>query len=227
MSTHVISVANRKGGVSKTSTSLFLAAALACNKGKKVIYLDCDSQASAYNYREYERKLDMYKNKKEPFKIKLTQPLHVYDEIKEANNLGYDYLFIDVPRLTHGSNDSQISTLIAMCHTVLIPIKSGGLENISTADFLKIVKSIDDQKKEKGFYFKYTGFFTLTGKRPNQDLETKNFMKSLGFPLLNSELRNVGELSDPYTYESLLDIGKAERGRFEPFFLEVLNLIEE
>lgn len=70
MSARIISVVNIKGGVSKTSTGIFLATALAQNKGKKVLYLDCDSQGSASQYRQWEKQsmdIDTYEEDRPDF----------------------------------------------------------------------------------------------------------------------------------------------------------------
>ena len=221
----IISVANRKGGVGKTTVGLFLATALA-QKGKKVIYLDCDSQASAYQYRKFEKDNIYGKEVAEPYKIRFVNPIYLFDELDQARD-NFDVIFIDIPRLTHGEGDDKIASVLAMCDTVLIPIKSGELDNLSTIGFLNMIKNIEIYKKEKGYPYQYMAFLSMVGKRPSDDTDARDFMADLKIPTFKNELRDVRALSKPYTYESLLEKGKEERSRFEPFFnefIEKLNL---
>ncbi len=221
---HIISVANRKGGVGKTTVGLFLATALA-HDGKKVIYLDCDSQASAYQYRKFEKDNIYGAEEKEPYKIRFVNPIYLFDELDQARN-EYDFIFIDIPRLTHGEGDDKIASVLAMCDTVLIPIKSGELDNLSTIGFLNMIKDIEKYKQEKGYPYRYVAFLSMAGKRPSEDADAKAFMEDLKIPTFQSQLKDVRELAKPYTYESLLKKSKAERERFEPFYKEFLNLFE-
>ncbi len=222
MSARIISVANRKGGVSKTTTGLFLATSLALNKGKKVIYLDCDSQASAYEYRQFEKNMELYQSTPPPYRILKKDPAFLFDEIQDYEK-EYDMIFIDIPRFTLGKDDKMIISILAMCDSVLIPIKSGELDNLSTLGFVRMIEAIREHKQEKGRPYQYAGFLSMTGKRPTDDKDARSFVKDLGIPLLKHELRDVRELSNPYTYESLLNKGKAEKERFEAFFNEFIQ----
>jgi len=222
MSARIISVANRKGGVSKTSTGLFLATALAKSKGRKVLYLDTDSQASAYEYRQFEKKMDEYKDTAEPYKIFKKDPAYLLEEVQEYSSQ-YDTIFIDIPRFTHGKDDKMMIAILAMCDSILIPIKSGELDNLSTLGFIKMIKEIASFKEAKGKPYQYAGFLSMTGRRPTDDADAREFVKGLDIPLIESELKDVRELSTPYTFESLLNMNKAERERFEPFFNEVVQ----
>lgn len=218
----IISVANRKGGVGKTTVGLFLATALA-KDGKKVIYLDCDSQASAYQYRKFERDNVYGVEEKEPYKIRFVNPIYLFDELDQAR-AEHDFIFIDIPRLTHGEGDDKIASVLAMCDTVLIPIKSGELDNLSTIGFLNMIQTIEKYKQEKEYPYQYVAFLSMAGKRPSDDADAKEFMEDLKIPTFKSQLKDVRELSKPYTYESLLEKGKGERKRFEPFYKEFLAL---
>ena len=53
----IISIANQKGGVGKSTVTILLATALAKHKKKKVLILDTDVQGSITNWLESERSM--------------------------------------------------------------------------------------------------------------------------------------------------------------------------
>lgn len=224
MSTRIITVSNIKGGVSKTSAGLFLAAALSINDKRKVLYLDCDSQASAYEYRQFEKQ-HIYPDTPEPYRIRRTDPADIFDVIQD-NWDNYDIIFIDMPRLTRKEDDQKVAMMITLCDSVLIPVKSGELDNMSTDHFVKLVRTIAEKKASKNKAFQFAAFASMTGQRPTEDAAAKEFVNGLDIPLLQQEMRNVKEFTRSYTYESLLNIGKSERERFKPFYDEVKQFFD-
>lgn len=221
MSARIISVANIKGGVSKTSTGIFLATALAQNKGKKVLYLDCDSQESASRYRQWEKQsMDI----EEPYRIRKTDPTFIFEVISD-NRASHDIIFIDLPRLTRAEDDQKIGMILTLCDSVLVPITSGELDNMSTADFVKILKRIDKEKQKGKHSYKYAGFASMIGRVPSEDRASREFMKSLKIPILENGLPHLKMFMQLETYKSMLDLGKERRERFEPFFNEVVDFL--
>lgn len=221
MSAKVISVAHRKGGIGKTSITLHLATALALRKKYKVIVLDTDSQQSAFKYRGFEQ--GMYEDVEAPYPIERVQPKYLFDEIRHLREK-YDVIFIDVPRMTEDSEDSQLSTAITFCDGVLIPIVAGDLEGLSTLEFIKLIQGIDEYKSGRDFSFTYFGFLNKRNRRTEND-EAIEFMKKLNVPMFENSLSDVKALSKPYTFESVLD-NKEGSVRFEPFFEEFLQKFE-
>ena len=219
MNAKIISVAHRKGGMGKTSITLHLATALATKANKKVIVLDTDSQQSAFKYREFEQN-KIYTEQEPPYVIERVQPKFLYDELRHLRDK-YDVIFIDVPRLTEGSEDSQLSSAITYCDYVLIPIVAGDLEGLSTTEFVKLVQGIAAYKKEKGFPFVYYGFLNKRTQR-SENQAAVSFMNELKVPMFDTALADVKALSKPYTFESVLD-SKEGTTRFEPFFNEFLK----
>jgi chromosome partitioning protein len=219
MSAKIISVAHRKGGMGKTSITLHLASALCLKKNLKVIVLDTDSQQSAFKYREFEQ-TKLYTGEEPPYAIERVQPKYLFDELRHLRDK-YDVIFIDVPRLTEGSEDSQLSTALTYCDYVLIPIVAGDLEGLSTTEFIKLVQGIADYKKQKGFPFAYFGFLNKKTQR-SENQSVVSFMKELKVPMFDSTLSDVKVLSKPYTYETVLNT-KEGTTRFEPFFNEFLK----
>ena len=56
--TKILSICNSKGGVGKSVVTLMVATAIAEQKNKKVLIIDCDSQASVLGMHEHQ--VEMY-----------------------------------------------------------------------------------------------------------------------------------------------------------------------
>lgn len=222
MSARVISVAHRKGGIGKTSITLHLATALAVEKGLKVMVFDTDSQRSAVEYREFEAS-NVYSDQEPPYPIEFVQAKYLFDDIRR-NFDKYDVIFIDVPRMTEAAGESQITTILSYCDSVLIPIVAGELEALSTQKFIRLLEELATNKKEKGFDFMYFGFLNKKDQR-TENREAVEFMESLNVPMFETALARLKVLSRPYTYESIMATTEG-RERFEPFFKEFLTKFE-
>lgn len=218
----VISVAHRKGGIGKTSVTLHLATALAVKKKQRVLVFDTDSQHSAREYRQHEQ-AHVYEGEAPPYPIEAVQPKYLYDDIRH-NFDKFDVIFIDVPRLTESAGDSQLTTALNFCDSVLIPIVAGELEALSTSKFVKLIEGIAENKRSKGLDFAYFGFLNKRNQR-RENAEAVEFMESLNVPMFKNSLADVKALSRPYTYETVLDGAEGKR-RFEPFFKEFVKKFE-
>ena len=222
MEARIISVAHRKGGIGKTSITLHLATALVTVKKLKVLILDTDSQKSALGYREHERD-NVYDGEEAPYPIEAVPTRYLFDDIKR-NYDKYDVIFIDVPRLTETTEDSQLTTALAYCDSILIPMVAGELEALSTTQFVELVKGIAENKKKNGYDFTYYGFLNKRNQR-RENGEAVEFMETLGVPMFESSLADVKALARPFTYESVMDSAEGKR-RFGPFFKEFIEKFE-
>ena len=92
----VISVSNSKGGVGKSVVSILLAVAIAKEKGKKVLIIDCDSQGSVTEMYNHEMSLH---DSDPAIEVEELTPRKVQTFLKRFGG-DYDYIFIDVPRMT-------------------------------------------------------------------------------------------------------------------------------
>lgn len=222
MAARIISVAHRKGGIGKTSITLHLATALALKRKLRVLVLDTDSQKSALEYREHEQQA-VYGGQAPPYPIEAVPTRYLFDDIKR-NYDNYDVIFIDVPRLTETAGESQLTTALAYCDSILIPIVAGDLEGLSSRQFIKLIEEIAANKKRNGYDFSYFGFLNKRNQRKENE-EAVAYMKSLGLPMFKSSLSDVKALSRPYTFETVLDEAEGRR-RFEPFFKEFVKKFE-
>ena len=158
----------------------------------------------------------------EPYRIRKTDPTFIFDVVAD-NKPNNDLIFIDLPRLTRAEDDKTIGMILSLCDYILVPITSGELDNMSTADFIRIVKRIQTAKEKRGHSLKCAGFASMTGRVPTEDRASREFMNTLEIPILEHGLPHLRIFYRLETYNSLLDLGKEKKERFAPFFNEVLE----
>ena len=221
-SARIFSVANRKGGVGKTTLTILLATALAVDKKKKVLVLDCDNQRSAYDYHQAEARA--YEGEEPPYKIEPLPPRYLFDHLK-IHAKEYDVIFIDMPRMTDDSKDGVTVQLLTYCDSLLIPIVAGQFDALSTNDFLKTIRGIDEYKDSKDIAFQYYGFLNRRNRRKDND-KAIEFMEKMGLDMFDESLSDLKLFTTPSTFESILsdNEGKTRFGAFFKEFVKKFNL---
>ncbi len=217
--TRIISVANRKGGVGKTTLSILLATALAVDKKKKVYFIDCDSQKSALQRRQFEQQ-SYGEEEKIPYPIDYLPPRYLYDELRIKAEK-YDVIFVDVPRLTDDSKDSDIITILTCCDSVLVPTIPGELDAFSTKDFISTVVDIAEHKEKLGIPFNYHGFLNKRNRR-TESSSIIDFMNAQAITMFDSNLDDLKIFTSPSTYFSILETPQGKE-RFAPFLKEFIK----
>ena len=214
----IISVANAKGGVGKSTVTILLATVLAKQKKQKVLILDTDSQASVTNWLKSEK---MSQDSEIQPLVSVTQetPQHVRLFLDKYGE-DYDTIFIDIPRMTNSMNETANVQLLYYCDSVLIPVLGSRLDVMSTQAFYRIIQDAAKKRKELDFPFSVFGFVNReTNLKDNQ--EAKQLLsEQLKIPMLDNALRALKLFKTPSLFESMLDTAEGRR-RFEPFFNEV------
>lgn len=210
----IISVANSKGGVGKSVVTILLATALAKEKGKKVLIIDCDNQGSIS---------DMYENEKE---LKDGEPLVEVDELtprkvqtflKRFGN-DYDVIFIDIPRMTDAKKDNATVLLLYNCDGVLVPVVGSQVDVLSTFDFVEIMEEAKIDKKEMDIDFRFYGFINRRNQRKYNE-EAEEILKKNGLKMFSNSLPDLKIFTTPSFFTSILDSAEGER-RFSDFYKE-------
>lgn len=218
----IISVANSKGGVGKSIVTVLLASAIAKRKKKKVLIIDCDSQASISEM--YENEKSYYGEEHEPLvEVEALTPRRVNTFLKRFGS-DYDVIFIDVPRMTDGKKDSTTVMLLQNCDAILIPVVGSEVDVLSTLDFVDIVEDTAEFKKEMGEDFKYYGFINRRNQRKSNE-EAEIDMKKRGLKMFTNSLSDLKLFTSPSFYSTILDTAEGER-RFDAFFREFLRKIK-
>ena len=217
-STRIISIANRKGGVGKTTISILLATALSRQLGKKVLLLDCDNQRSAFDYHSAEAQA--FSPELPPYTVEALPARYLYDHLR-IHAQDYDVVFIDMPRMTDDAQDSSTIQLLTYCDSLLIPVIAGQFDALSTRDFLSTIREIADYKAQNGIPFIYYGMLNRKNRRKDND-KAVEFMQQVGLPMFEEAVPDLKVFTTPSTFESVLDSAEG-RERFGSFFQEFIR----
>ena len=137
----------------------------------------------------------------------------------------YDFIFIDIPRMTNSMSESANVQLLYLCDSILIPVLGSRMDILSTQKFYSIIKDAEAKRKELGFPFQVYAFLNReTNMKDNAEAKTL-IEKRLKIPLLDNTLRDLKIFKTPSLYESILDTAEGKR-RFQPFFEEVIKKFE-
>lgn len=216
----IISIANQKGGVGKSTVTILIASALAKQKKKKVLILDTDVQGSITNWLESEK--SMYEEDS-LVEVEYIEASRV-ERFLKRNAADYDIIFVDIPRMTSFQKDAAILMLLYMCDVVFVPVIGSQIDVLSTSTFISYMKEVKEYRKELDYEFDYYGFVNKDNRRKDNEM-AKEMVQQMGLPVLKNNLKDLKLFTSPSLFESILDNAEGRR-RFEPFFKEVCKKLK-
>ena len=224
----IIAIANQKGGVGKTTTTISLADAL-INRGKRVLLLDLDPQGSLSSYLQLDPDLventtyDLF-DKVERIKPKDTgfEGLSIVGasvglaniEKKSASLQGkglvlntwldkqkshYDFVLIDTPPAL----GMLMINALAACDRLVVPVQT---EHLALKGLERMVKVLDMLAKS-GRFIDYQIIPTMFDKRTNASVRTLEFLKNkypdhlwTGVIPIDTKFREASRLGTPPSF---------------------------
>jgi len=211
----IISICNSKGGVGKSVVTLMVATALAEQKDKKVLIIDCDSQASVLAM--YEQEIEYYPDDTPLIEVEALSPRRVNTFLKRFGD-DYDVIFIDIPRMTDKKADNPTVMLLYNCDGILVPVIGSEVDTLATFEFLEIIDECKQYKAEMEEELIACGFINRRNLRKS-NAETETELKKAGLKMFKNSLSDLRIFTTPSVFASPLATAEGER-RFDPFFKE-------
>ena len=94
----------------------------------------------------------------------------------QYNKSKYDYIFIDIPRITDNEEGNQLLQILGFCDGILIPFLGGVYESLSTKDFIKAIQVLANYKKSVSIDFEFYGVLNRKSRK-KENQETIDFLK--------------------------------------------------
>ena len=211
----ILSICKSKGGVGKSVVTLMVATALAEQKGKKVLVIDCDSQASVQAMHELE--CSYYPDDSPLIEVEALSPRRVNTFLKRFGE-DYDIIFIDIPRMTDAKADNPTVMLLYNCDGILVPVIGSEVDSLATHEFMEVIQECKDYKEEMQEDFAFHGFINRRNRRKS-NAETETELKQAGLKMFTNSLADLTIFTAPSVFSSPLATAEGNR-RFEPFFKE-------
>lgn len=185
-----IAIANLKGGASKTTTAVYLAASLS-RAGNKVLLIDADPQGSALGWSE---EASLGGGGELPFTV-ISLPVRDLQK-RLAQQQGYDHIIVDTPP---GYPDIVRSALLAV-ETVIIPLSPATVEVARLSSTLSLLQEVEPQNPV-GFVV----LLTRARKGTNSAKLARITLEELGYPVLETEIPLREQFSN--SYGTVPDVG--------------------
>ena len=211
----ILSICNSKGGVGKSVVTLMVASALAEQKEKKVLIIDCDSQASVLAM--YEQEMEYYPDDTPLIEVEALSPRRVNTFLKRFG-ADYDIIFIDIPRMTDKKDDNPTVMLLYNCDGILVPVIGSDVDALATQEFMAIIEECIEFKAEMKEDFSAYGFINRRNQRKSNE-EVEKMLRQDGLKMFSNSLSDLRIFTSPSVFCSPLNTAEGTR-RFEPFYKE-------
>lgn len=197
----VLAVANIKGGVGKTTTSLHLVRWLLNREGKRVLFVNASYQEGANNWAK-------------SMEVEYAQETNTEAMISLIEEAEVDFVVVDLP----GESES-VKDALDICDRVLIPIQASALDLTDTLSIIKIIQRKMKIRKDLGVGF----FLSLVESNTTSFREACEYFEKNQIKLL-TPIRNLQVIRKaPQFGKTVFDLGSAGRKASKEYH----NLFEE
>ncbi len=180
----VFGVANKKGGVGKSSViSLFATTSSNQPINKKVLVIDA-TENKLLTY------LSAYYN--EPLYKVVKSDLGMVPKILAAEAEDYDVIFVDFP---NDVNKAGFKTALICCSHMIIPTGVGIMDQIATKDFLTLVEDVISLRKAAGYNTDSRVLVTNSDKEDHAN-ELYDLLNKQGVPHFEGSLLKNNEIAN-------------------------------
>ena len=211
----IISFANQKGGVGKSTLTSLAAAALACEPFNYSVYVaDIDQQQSLIS-----RRLADLRNNDiiPPFSLEFNTLSQLLSKI-DALDKEYDFVFIDTPGkldINIAADEQEITKVLFILDYLFIPIAPGNYNMSATLSFLKIALKVRAQRQARPLQIfvvvNMAELRTIDNKFLDDELDELRNYVSIDF--LKNRVKRYSKFRAADTLESLFDEKSSERAK--------------